>query len=170
MWYSCSQILRRNYHSHTNFFLCLSVCKCAWSTHCQVQLKTENNLHDTWKQGSHRWEGFCSSALDALLCFLRILHVELCYHLIHVAHAEGWTVLHGSYQTLACCISVREKALSHLAFWVVQPVHHKLAEMTFSRVDSLLLKNVPLLLIGVLFVYIHFVPVSFSFLHSLSLL
>lgn len=41
--------------------------------------------------------------------------VDVCYRLIHRVHAVGWTVLHSSYQTLASCISVRVKALSHLA-------------------------------------------------------
>ena len=85
----------------------------------------------------------CKSLFNSTWCsvtFLRILCVDLCYHFIHAVHTEGWTVLRCPYQNLASCISVREKVLSHLAMYSVQPVNHRLEEMTFCGVSSLLLK------------------------------
>lgn len=101
----------------------------------QIIIHSINGHNDSCR--SYRSEGFCSSSHYALSCFLKILFVDLCCHLIHAVNAEGWTVLLTSYQTLASCISVREEALSHLA---LSSVHHRLvkrSQLTICKNGSL---------------------------------
>ena len=72
-------------------------------------------------------------------CSVILSKNPVCYHFIHVVLAEGWTVLCSSYLTLASCISVKEQALSHLAFYSVQYVHHRLVKTASLLTSGLLL-------------------------------
>lgn len=88
----------------------------------------------------------------------------MCYRLIHEVHVEGWTVPHSSYHTLTSCVSVREKALSHLALYSVQPVHHRLVEITFKglRFTNVLPYSVGLLVAGILVLFVRCLVLFYS--------